>query len=348
MTNRVMAIAPRIVLAGVVAGAAAATLHFHPASAADDCLTKPKGTAPAGQHWYYRSDRATKRQCWYLGDEASHGASLNERKSAAAVTRRHRQELSQAAADAHAEFASPAVPETDTKNSIVAAVAPTPVEPSPMTAAAPATMPALAADSSTVTAPAPDNAAVPADQSAVASRWPDATAAQPAAAPSRNPATFAVAAADSAPAPAASVDSSAAAAAPMDASATDSESPSMTAAGSTIDSSRTRLAAFLGAVALAGFSTSVLLARARARRRIRLEPAGGRRRPIWPADAEIDHMDLPDVDRFQPALAGHGEPAPPRTARLSAVPRDDVRYDEQYEVEDLLARYGGGQGRSKR
>ncbi len=69
MTNRAMAVAPRIVLAGVVACAAATMLHFHPASAADDCLSKPKGAAPAGQHWYYRSDRATKHQCWYLGDD---------------------------------------------------------------------------------------------------------------------------------------------------------------------------------------------------------------------------------------------------------------------------------------
>jgi hypothetical protein len=349
MANRAMAIAPRIILAGVVAGAAAATLHVHRASAADDCLSKPKATAPAGQHWYYRSDRATKRQCWYLGDEASHGASLNVRKSAAAAAHRHHQELSQAAADAHAEFASPAVPATDAKRDLVAAApaaaaaAPSPIN---IAAATPATMPALAADSSAATSPAPDSGAATADQSAVASRWPDATnAAQPVAAPSRNPATFTVAAADPAPAPAASVDSNAAAAG--DSSAVDAESPSGTTMASTIDSSRTRLAAFLGAVALAGFSTSVLLARARARRRIRLEPAGGRRRQIWPADAEIDDMELPGVGDERPALASRNEPAPPRTARLSVVPRDDVRYDEQYEVEDLLARYGG-QGGSKR
>jgi hypothetical protein len=347
MTNRAMAIAPRIILAGVVAGAAAATLQVHPASAADDCLTKPKATAPAGQHWYYRSDRATKRQCWYLGDEASHGASLNVRKSAAVAAHRHHQELSQAAADARAEFASPAVPATDAKNSIVAAVAPTPVEPSPMTTASAATMPALAADSSAVTQRAADSGAAAADQSAVASRWPDASdTTQPIAAPSRNPASFAVAAADPAPAPAASVDSSTTVAA-AEPSATDSENASTSSVASTMDSSRTRLAAFLGAVALAGFSTSVLLARARARRRIRLEPTGGRRRQIWPADAEIDDMQLPAVGNEHPTYAARNEPAPPRTARLSVVPRDDVRYDEQYEVEDLLARYGG-QGRSRR
>ena len=33
---------------------------------ADACLAAPKGTAPAGQHWYYRLNRAKGRKCWYL------------------------------------------------------------------------------------------------------------------------------------------------------------------------------------------------------------------------------------------------------------------------------------------
>jgi hypothetical protein len=37
--------------------------------AADDCLTKPNATAPPGNHWYYRVDRTTHRECWYLGPE---------------------------------------------------------------------------------------------------------------------------------------------------------------------------------------------------------------------------------------------------------------------------------------
>ena len=346
MTKRAMAVVPRIVLAGVVVCAATTILHFHPASAADDCLSKPKGTAPAGQHWYYRSDRATKHQCWYLGDESSRGASLNVRKSAAAA--HHRQELSQSAADAHAELTSSAAPATDAKRDpVVAAVATTPAEPAPMMAAAagPATMPALAADSSAVTARASDNRAATTDQSVLTSRWPDAVNTAPVAAAPDNSRSFTVAAANPASAPAASVDSSTTAAT-SDVSAMDTESPSMTTVTSNIDSSRTRLAAFLGAVALAGFSISVLLARARARRRIRFEPAGGRRRPLWPADAEIDAMRLPDVEAQRPALLSRGAPAARRAAPLSIVPRDDARYDEQYEVEDLLARYGG-QDRSR-
>jgi hypothetical protein len=36
---------------------------------ADDCLAKPNATAPQGSHWYYRVDRMTRRECWYLGPE---------------------------------------------------------------------------------------------------------------------------------------------------------------------------------------------------------------------------------------------------------------------------------------
>lgn len=39
----------------------------HPSQAADDCLAKPNAAAPDGSHWYYHVDRATGRQCWYLG-----------------------------------------------------------------------------------------------------------------------------------------------------------------------------------------------------------------------------------------------------------------------------------------
>ena len=60
----------------VLAGADLATVTDLRAQAAtaDDCLTAPKGATSAGSHWYYRIDRATKRQCWYLreeGDKAS-------------------------------------------------------------------------------------------------------------------------------------------------------------------------------------------------------------------------------------------------------------------------------------
>ena len=56
----------------VLAGANLATVTDLRAQAAtaDDCLTAPKGVTTPGGHWYYRIDRATKRQCWYLREES--------------------------------------------------------------------------------------------------------------------------------------------------------------------------------------------------------------------------------------------------------------------------------------
>jgi hypothetical protein len=40
-----------------------------PAHAAAACSAAPKPPAPQGSHWYYRTDRATQRRCWYLAAE---------------------------------------------------------------------------------------------------------------------------------------------------------------------------------------------------------------------------------------------------------------------------------------
>ena len=34
--------------------------------ASEKCITEPNGPPPRDEHWYYRTDRATNRQCWYL------------------------------------------------------------------------------------------------------------------------------------------------------------------------------------------------------------------------------------------------------------------------------------------
>ena len=85
MSNRSVKFAPAL-LAGVVAGTGLATMTdlraqvlstaaeaAAPATtqaAADSCLSAPKGATPSGSHWYYRIDRVTKRQCWYLREES--------------------------------------------------------------------------------------------------------------------------------------------------------------------------------------------------------------------------------------------------------------------------------------
>lgn len=52
----------------LLAGASFVTASHGAPAEADKCLAGPKGAAPAGGHWYYRVDRATKRACWYIGD----------------------------------------------------------------------------------------------------------------------------------------------------------------------------------------------------------------------------------------------------------------------------------------
>jgi hypothetical protein len=48
---------------------AAVSMTVRASRAADECLTKPNAAAPPGSHWYYRVDRTTHRECWYLGAE---------------------------------------------------------------------------------------------------------------------------------------------------------------------------------------------------------------------------------------------------------------------------------------
>jgi hypothetical protein len=66
-----VAVAGTILLSGIFVGVRANTAR------ADNCLTEPKSSAPTGSHWYYRSDRANQRKCWYLralGQPAQHAA----------------------------------------------------------------------------------------------------------------------------------------------------------------------------------------------------------------------------------------------------------------------------------
>lgn len=347
MTNRTMSLLPAVAVA-MLAGAAAVTIESKPASAADECLAKPAGT-PAGKHWFYRVDRATKKQCWYLRDDdrASQGASLVTRKLA---SHRDRTALSSSAADARAEIqSSPNQVGDDMKvasSTPTAAARPSmvfpPIAAFPAAAApsAPAAPASPAPMSAAPAAPAAEAVEATASDSAVATRWPDSSGtlqAQPAPAPRSSSYTLAAASSEAAPTETT---------APVATSPTVAEAaPTMSVGGTADDPARTRLFAFLGAVAVAGFSTSVLLARARAKRQLRIEPAAARRVTRWPAEPELDRMHLPAVNGFYQAPARGEQPAQ-RKSQVSVVPRDDARYDEEYEVENLLARYSG-QGRQR-
>ncbi|TYL98984.1 hypothetical protein FXB40_04385 [Bradyrhizobium rifense] len=149
-------------LAAVSQNAPSAPNAATTANAAADCLASPKGVAPQGQHWFYRLERATKRQCWYLRTE---GAKATQSAQATADTPAPAAPPS--VQNAHAEYTAPQT----------SAAASTPT--------AAATQQALSATDA--------NAAQP----AVATRWPDAASASPAPRPS--PATAASAAASAQP-----------------------------------------------------------------------------------------------------------------------------------------------------
>jgi hypothetical protein len=128
--------------------------------AADDCLSKPKGQAPEGSHWYYHIDRVSKRHCWYLGDQ--------------------RERLSRAKPQNTAPIADPASPqkETATQRPVTDAYAELPlpqtrVEQQPNASAwqrTPSTTANAASVENGQAANAPD---AKTQLSVIASRWPD-------------------------------------------------------------------------------------------------------------------------------------------------------------------------------
>lgn len=121
------------------------------ASPAADCLASPKGAAPQGQHWYYRLDRATKRQCWYLRAE---GGKITQSAQATTDTPEADSAAPQSVQNARAEYVAPqtsAAPGTPNMTAPAAAstspVAQQPAVTAPppevaVTAAAPAPQPA--------------------------------------------------------------------------------------------------------------------------------------------------------------------------------------------------------------
>jgi hypothetical protein len=330
MTNRASTLVPRMIVATMMASAALVTGQLYPAGAADECVTKP-GEAPAGKHWFYRSDRVTKRQCWFLrdseGDSKPQGASLTVRKSAAAA-HKHNAGFSRSAANAHAELSSPS-DSNDDDVKVTSTVA-APAMSSPRAAVAPP------AETSAAAEQLPDPGVMESGRSPLASRWPESAGVLPAAETATR-----TAAVDAAPriVVAEAAPNAEAQTITPETAVRMSVSETGTPPGSSIlradDPARTQLIMFLCAVAVVGFSSSMLLNRAR-RRRIRLEPVGARRATRWPAEPQIDRMQLPTVDEYYPALIPVGDTGA-RVVRPSIVSLDD----ERAEVEDLLARYSG-------
>jgi hypothetical protein len=162
-------------VAAAVLAAAALAAAPSGAQAADECLTAPKATTPAGAHWYYRLEKGTKRKCWYLADEVSKAtrptaaaatpteASADEpappvaKPKATHNTATRNTTARKSIADARAELTTP----EDDQPALAATTWP-PLEPSAEIKAAPADTPPAAAPE------------LPASNSwTIATRWPD-------------------------------------------------------------------------------------------------------------------------------------------------------------------------------
>ena len=97
-------------LGSIIAGAPLAAVSQNAPSApsaastentAADCLASPKGAAPQGQHWFYRVERTTKRQCWYLRAE---GAKATQSAQTTADTPNAAPTAPKSVQNAHAEY----------------------------------------------------------------------------------------------------------------------------------------------------------------------------------------------------------------------------------------------------
>src|ERR1700676_895590 len=118
------------VFASFLIGTPLATLSHSAARASDDCLAGPKkDQTPQGAHWYYRIDHATKRNCWYLGEERetlSQNTAPKRSQSAPPVSPKPEPTMQPSIADAHAEWSPQTRIELPNRDDAFAAAMPAP------------------------------------------------------------------------------------------------------------------------------------------------------------------------------------------------------------------------------
>jgi hypothetical protein len=239
--------------AGLLAGAPLTTAsHSAPAPAeaensapapaeAEKCLAGPKGTLPHGGHWYYRVERATKRHCWYIGDEkekvarAAPANSSASADSASPASPPKNASAQRTIADARAELPLPQM-QIEPESSITE-----------QRAVAPATN-AAGADTNQRANVWDTNIQSSAQSSVIASRWPESSGVSPSASPAPAPATYQSADTvqpDAAEAPTPAI-------APVTLAAADSSAARQTG------SIQTLLLVIIGALSLAGLMGSAI------------------------------------------------------------------------------------------
>ena len=293
----------------IIAGAPLAALSQNApntsstANAAADCLASPKGAAPQGQHWYYRLDRTTKRQCWYLrAAGGKDGAKAAQTAQAAADTPSDSTAPpQQAVQNARAEYVAPRIgvaPRAANAITPAAPANPTPPPQQPVN---------QAADSSVQQAPA-------------ASPWPDV--AEASTNPEPQPATTIVTAA----------------AQPKAKPSKSSAPPQPAATDGTTDkpggSVQMLMLVIGGALALAGILASVIYRFARKRARVHAADRRGHWDDWAPQTHDGSrapwHAATPAVaPRVQAGPVDFDEAGPPQTARLAAFTKEISRIAAQ-------------------
>jgi hypothetical protein len=278
MVNRTAKFASAI-FASIVAGAPITIIPSSAAVGADDCLTEPGKKTPQGQHWYYRFEHGTKRQCWYLRGDGDGSTQAGSSAKAAAPSQTNEAAAARSAADAYDELPASRVRGEQDGGAFAAA------------RQAPAIMPIAAnpevnQDSGAGAGP---SATAPVDsvpQSLVASRWPEPSAVNSSINPAPEASATMIADAKPTPQPEPSP-----ALAP--ASLAEAAAPAEKPAGSF----QMVLLVILGALALASVTASVVyrfgrarhVVRVTARRRDIRQSADQARRPPW-ADMEPENL----------------------------------------------------------
>ncbi|AWL96512.1 hypothetical protein [Bradyrhizobium ottawaense] len=267
------------------------------ANAAADCLASPKGAAPQGQHWYYRLDRTTKRQCWYL---RAAGGKSSQTAQATTDTPEADSAVPQAMQNARAEYTAPqtsAAPGTPN----MSAPAPAATNAPPVAQQPPSGAPATNAQQPAVTARWPE--ASPASAAPTPPPAPVAATAPAGAKPAKPPAPMALAGADgSADKPAGSV--------------------------------QMLLLVIGGALALAGILASIIYRFAGGRLRVQAADRRGRWDDWTPQDHDASRAPWLGAEpavtpRAQQGPVDFDEVRPPQTAQIAAFTREIGRIAAQ-------------------
>jgi hypothetical protein len=295
-----------VVLTGAIAGASIASMFVNTAGAAEECLAKPKDGAPQGQHWYYRIDRSTKRQCWYLRDKddaSAQAAAPAPLEKTASPDRKNETSLTRSTADAYAALSSPGTrsgggsqlpPMTETQ----------------------------AVDAKAEEQDSPHEASPASDQSPVASRWPDPTGVLSPAI--ERPATSSFAVASTTPDP---INDTATASAGSEVSPDKVESP----VSSTSYPLQMLLLAAFAALAFSGLTGGALYL-ARARRRPQPDDAASRWSGWSPPD-DAYRLYAPPMSQARPVNT-------PRDSETHSADRLTSGLSENgQEIAQLLARF---------